>query len=278
MSRNNRLVHFVGIAGCTLLVGATLASGAGYITSVTDVNSEPAITNGVTSQRENDLGGTIVPFGEDVFCFTDRNHQYNGVRFTAAGVLTNAATPAADDVIVGLPSYLLGGEYVSTRNNNRTKTPFQLNVTVTLDQDVLAYLLIDNRVGDATANWTDPPTLGQGATPKMQWVIDDGWKIMNTGISPNGQPDFGAIDEGGSITDFLARPNANSNLGVGPGVLVNNAFSIYRKGFKAGSTIVLKEQNAGNLNMYGLVVTPEPATMGLLALGALALVARRRRH
>ena len=218
------------------------------ITLVTDANSDDAILNGVTTQREDDLSRVVVPFGEDVFVFTDRNHQYNGARFTVDGVLTTSVLP--DDIVIGLPDYLVGAEYVSTRNNNRDNSSFQIDVTVGVD--VTACLLLDNRIGDMVR--TDPPALGSGGTGVMSWVIDDGWRLMNTGISPQGQPDFGAVDEGGSISDFTLRSAPNSNLGVGPGDLVNNFWVVYAKNFSAGDTITLKEQNFTNVNMYGLVV------------------------
>src|SRR4051794_19197942 len=141
-------LHISKLCGCGALaagLGAgTIAQGA-LIGTVSVTGSDAAITNGTQAQRENDLGSTIVPFGEDAFGFTDRTHQWNGARFNAAGVPSTAT--AAGDIVIGLPSYLVGGEYVSTLLTNRDNpSPFQLQVTVT--QDVKAYLLIDNRVGD----------------------------------------------------------------------------------------------------------------------------------
>jgi len=254
------------IAACALLVGTTLASG-GYITSVTDSNSAAPVTDGVTTQRENDKDGAVVLFGEDVFVFTDRTHEYNGARYRSAdGVLDKNG-----DTIVGLPSYLIGGEYVSTLNNNRVVTNFGINVTVS--QDVVAYLLIDNRTGDNIS--TNPPTLGSGGTGIMSWVADDGWHLYNTGIIPNAVADYVGIDEGGTPADWSKRTHLTT---VGAGQDVVQFSSVYRRFYSAGETITLKEQNAGKITMYGLVVTPEPATVGLLALGALALASYRRRH
>jgi hypothetical protein len=248
MSRSIGRRRLLGV----LTVAALSAPPVGYaqlITSVTDLNSDPAVVNGATSQRENDLASVVVPFGEDVFTHTDRTHQYNGPRFTAAGVLTNADPPAGDDVTVGLPAYLIGGEYVSTMQGNVDNATFRLNVTV--GPKVTAYLLIDNRIGDA--DFRDPPRLGPGI---MGWVADDGWQQVNTGLSPNGQPDYAACDEGDAVTDFTLRaPNA-AIQGTGPGVLINNFYTVYRKDFDAGATIELKEQNHTSALMYGLVVTP----------------------
>lgn len=237
--------------GLALLLPA-VGLQAQLITSVSDLNSDAAILDGVTSQRENDLAGVVVPFGEDVFCYTDRTHQYNGVRFDpATGLLSTTA-----ETIVGLPAYLIGGEYVSTRNDNRDNADFQLQIGV--GPNVTAYLLIDNRVGDDVN--TTPPTLGSGTSGLMRWVADEGWRQVNTGMSPNGQPDYGAIDEGGSIAagSFNDRAITPANLGTGPGDGINNFFTVYRRDFNAGATITLKEQGFGG-NMYGLVVVPRAA-------------------
>lgn len=274
MHRSN-LFRWTGPGGllCTLavvLMATSFASGAGMVVSVTDSGADAPITDAPSSQRENDKGGAIVPFGEDVFTFTDRTHQYNGARFTAAGALTTTDPGLADDVTIGLPSYLVGGEYISTRNNNRDNADFRLRITV--NQQVNVFLLLDNRIGDN--NNANPATLGNGI---MDWVLNEGWTMMNTGISPNGQPDFGAVDEGGSISDFDDRPAGNVNLGVGAGVKINQFWTVWKKNFKPTEVIELKQQNAGGLNMYGVVITPEPATIGLLA-GAMALGLVRRRR
>jgi hypothetical protein len=190
--------------------------------------------------------------------------------------LTFADAPAVSDVTLGLPGYLLGAEYVSTLNSNRDNPAFQLLVGVTALRPVTAYLLIDNRVGDGGN--TNPPALGSGGVGVMPWVADDGWSIVNTGISPNGQPDFVAIDEGRTPANFADRIANGTNQGTGPGVLVNNAYTLFSKTFPAGGTITLKEQNDGtNDNMYGLVVVPEPTSTTLLVCAILGLAAARRR-
>jgi hypothetical protein len=240
-------------------VNLTIGNPALVITSVSITGSDAPISGGVQAQRENDRDGVIVPFGEDVFCFTDRTHEYNGARYNSAtGVLSTTG-----DVIVGLPVYLLGGEYVSTMNGNRDNgnppdPQFRINVTInpTLTRGVWAYLLIDNRVGGGTA---DPPTLGSNGTGLMAWVADDGWTQYSTGLFPNGQPDYVGIDEGGTPANWAARTHLTT---VGPGQGLNQFSTVYRKGFNPGDTIVLKEQEAGGINMYGLVVVPRiPCTL-----------------
>jgi hypothetical protein len=255
------------VAAFAALVMSPLVASGQVITSVTDEGSDAAITNsgGITT------GVEATPFGEDAFSFRDRTHQYNGARFTSAGVLTNTNPPVAGDVTIGLPSYLIGGEYISTLNGNRDNAAYKMHVTV--NQPARVYLLLDNRIGENPTRAGDGPTLGNGI---MDWVLADGFSIVNTGISPNGQPDFGAIDEGGTITDFSVRSTTPANLGTGPGNLINNYWAVYTRDVPAG-TFTLQQQNSGGINMYGVVVTavPEPGVFGLLA-GAGLLALRRR--
>ena len=275
MKRENLVV----LSGICVAALAMEARALPLILSWSDSGSDVAITNGPTTQLENMKGyngnpGAVVPFNEDVPAYEDRTHQYNGPRFTAAGVLSTAAT----DTAKGLPGYLIGGEYMSTMQSNRDNTAYRMIVNT--GPAVQAFLLLDNRLGDSVN--TNPPTLGAaGSGGLMAWVAEDGWAQLNTGYSPNGQPDFGAIDEGATITDFNTRPTTTTGLGVGAGNEIQNFFTVYTKLFPAGSTITLKEQNGGGINMYGLVVNtpivPEPASLlGLSMVGMLGLMRRRR--
>jgi fibronectin type 3 domain-containing protein len=187
--------------------------------------------------------GTV--FQEDAWIFTDRTHEYNGPAFDGAGNLsTGGAT------VLGLPDYLVGHPYVANANNHRDNANYTL--TVTVDTISRIYLLIDNRVGDG-ANAT-PPTLGSGGVGLMAWVADMGFAQVNTGISPNGQPDFVGADEGAQLT--ASDPAARTHLAtVGAGVGLNQFFTVYAKTISAGS-ITLRQQAAGSLNMYGVVVAP----------------------
>src|SRR5688572_30811448 len=113
------------IAAFAALVVTPLASGQ-FVTNVTDEGSDAAITNsgGITTALET------ARFGEDAFVYRDRNHQYNGTRFTSAGVLTATNPAGATDVTIGLPSYLIGGEYISTLNGNRDNAAYKMHVTL----------------------------------------------------------------------------------------------------------------------------------------------------
>src|SRR5687767_8010896 len=116
----HRIVRLAFVSAVVALAFLAAPPAMGQIvSSVSVLDSDAPLSGGIEAQRENDLGGSIVPFGEDVFTFTDRTHQYNGPRFTAAGVLTFSDAPGFSDLILGLPAYLLGAEYVSTLNSNR---------------------------------------------------------------------------------------------------------------------------------------------------------------
>jgi hypothetical protein len=154
-------------------------------------------------------------FGNHAPTFVDRNHRY-----------TNASAT------VLIPSYLVGGEYIMSGNDNRDNTNYVLNVTVS--QAVQAYLLIDNRLSD-TFN-TNAPTFD---ATHMQWVKDQGWSAVAGGNNRLGiktEPDEIGIDEGADGT-------------------INNWYSIYTKAFPAGTFQLKQADNAGQ-NMYGVVITP----------------------
>ncbi len=196
-------------------------------------------------------------FAEDALTFSDRTHQHNGAAFDAGtGLLSTAGT-----VIVPLPSYLVGGDYVLFANNARDQSGY--SATVTADTATDWYLLIDNRVnglaGDNSSPNTSDPVLGG----TLQWVVDGGWLRVNTGLSPNGQDDFTAVDEGGN--------------GVGPGQGLEQFYSVYTLAGSPSSVTVSNNGIGGN-NMISLVgiAVPEPST-ALLGLVGLGLVFRRRR-
>lgn len=161
------------------------------------------------------------------------------------------------------PSYLLSGEAVIQPQTNRAVT--DLVTTITVDRPSTAYLLLDNRC-DGVIGWvaTDSEYNDPDLQGTIQWVADNGWIRVNTGLSPNynGQPqaDWVGIDEAGSPP---AAPDGK----------LNNFYAIYMKTFDG--TLTLGAQAEGN-NMYAVVVTPEPATLSLIAFCGSAVLLRRR--
>lgn len=247
----------------------------------------PAVDAAVTSVSQNVVPGLdvlppqieVVPLGEESFAYVDRTHELTSARYDpATGLLT---TDAAIGTLVGIPSYLLGTQVIANANDNRTAgTDATLNdylVTYTVDTPSIAYLLMDNRLNGTASHATshaqnDDPDLGGN----LAWVINDGWTRVNTGIMPNGQADYIGIDEGGSV----ASPDLRTNHDLGPGISLNQFFAIYSK--EVSDTFVTPgiKQTTGAGNMYVVAVAPipEPGAIGLVAMGAAALLARRARR
>ncbi len=205
---------------------ATATPAAAAITSVVETNVAP------------DPVAQISPdFGEEALSYNDRTHQHNGVAFDEfSGLLSTTGTNIAD-----LPSYLLGYDYVKFSNNARDNANY--SAVVNTDTPSTFYVLIDNRINGpnvtvASSSNSDPVLGGT-----LQWVIDGGWLRMNTGISPNGQPDYSGIDETGD--------------GFGPGIGVNNFMSIYR--FPSVATSVTVRNGIYPGNMITVVAVPTAA-------------------
>jgi hypothetical protein len=251
-----RVNHHPGSLNCALAAAcaaAVAAQAAPNIQGVVQNNGytdrPPAKMTGETFDIMN--GATLVKAGYTVGLFdvgakamTDRAHAYIGASAT-----------------LPLPSYLVGNEYLMIANNNRDKTTFSLDLTVSRPSAV--YLLVDNRLGDNDA--ATPPTLGASAA-FMKWVDPaNGWNpfvFSGNRASNPAQPDEVGIDEGADGT-------------------VNNWSSVYVKTVPAG-TFSLAEFGEAGRNMYGVVVAPtaipEPSIGALLALGVGGLFAWSRRR
>lgn len=214
----------------------TTRSYAPVITGVVEMGGDdseftPAQFTGQTFSHPN-LGVITVPaFREDVPAYRDRAHQWNGA----------AAT-------LPLPSYLVGGDYIAIRNDNRDNTSFQLDVTVSAP--ALVYVLVDNRLGDSNA--ANPPDLSTGL---MSWLEAEGWAPVRTGhnrlVSP-ALPDEVGLDESGD--------------GIGAGAGVDSYSSIYVREVPAGLVSLYYADNAGQ-NMYGVVVRATATHMFVPVVG-----------
>lgn len=214
----------------TLHTGSVLCAAL-FLTAGTAWADFSSVERGGTSTR---CAPAVAPTGleEDALAFCDRTHEYNNV-----------------------PSALVGTQYVTVSNSDKTQSDYSL--AVTLDTDGVILIFLDNRIPDG--NNTTPAAPGGGA---MDWVVDMGF--TDTGL------DVG-IDEGGD--------------GV-----VNQTSSVYQLAVTAGETVLLQQDNSGGRNMYGvgcagaLIEPPKvPAStpLGLIAgiclLLAAGIVVMRRR-
>jgi hypothetical protein len=258
------------VAAAALAVGLFAPSADAVITSVTQ-NSVPNL---------DPLPPRIEPatLEEESFAFVDRTHELTSARYVpATGLLTTDATTGT---LVGFPSYLIGAQYVANANDNRTAgTDSVLNdylVTYTVDTPSIAYLLLDNRLDGAAGNVSKTNTTDPNLGGNLAWVINDGWTRVNSGIMPNGQADYIGIDEGGTV----AGPDARTHHDAGPGVSLNQFYAIYSKEVTDSFVTRGIRQATGSGNMYVVAVVPipEPGTIGLVAMGAAALLVRRSRR
>ena len=199
---------------------------------------QAAATNAsITSVNESNLGGDAAAiiatnFAEDVDAFSDRSHEHNGAAFDGNTLSTTGGT------IVPLPGYLLGGDYVLFANNARDNAAY--SAVVTTDVSSNFYLMIDNRVDGPGANAGSPSTTDPVLGGTLQWVIDNGWTRVNSGISPGGQADYTGVDEGGN--------------GSGAGQGLNQFYSVFE--ISGATSATVGNNGVGGSNMVALVAVP----------------------
>ncbi len=153
----------------------------------------------------------VIPAGfeEDCRAYVDREHEWNGI----------------DER--GLPSFLVGGDYVMTFNEDKTVT--ELALTVELSHPANLYILIDNRV------------------PPPEWLTRD---FVDTNV------DIG-LDE--------VHTHINVETANGPGNSLDQFYSVWKREVREPSSIVLGPLGLEKYTvparvvqrgMYGIVATP----------------------
>ncbi|MBI5773009.1 MAG: hypothetical protein HZA89_04605 [Verrucomicrobia bacterium] len=239
------------------LTNVTLCRAAPLITSVVESGGDggttiPAKFTGQTFTNTAGFGIiTVGLFGEDAPAYSDRGHQWNSV--------TNPA-----GVAIGMPPYLVNGEYIVPGNDRRDNQLYSLTLT-TMTSKVYVYLLIDNRGSITNGQPRTPPDIGIGTNslglPFMNWVLTNGFVPVHTGRNRSGSlaiPDEVGMDE-------------SPSLGVGAGVSVNSYCSVYGRSLSGTrDTIVLGEYAAGGSgrSMYGVVVSTNAPVPTITAITA----------
>jgi len=152
----------------------------------------------------------VIPHGfcEDCQAYVDRMHEWNVIDKR------------------GLPSFLVGGDYVMTYNDDKITS--EIEVALEVSQPANVYVLLDDRV--PTPAWLELDFVN------TNWKVggDDGW-------------------EEGDI-----------HVGVGSGESVEQTFSVWRRVVKAPTTVVLGSLTSESpppsikvgRSMYGIVATP----------------------
>jgi hypothetical protein len=153
----------------------------------------------------------IIPsgFAEDCRAYVDREHEWNGIDQE------------------GLPSFLVGGDYVMTFNED--KTVVELELTVELAQPANLYILIDNRV------------------PPPEWLTRD-FIDTNTDVG---------LDEVHSHVNVETAPGAGKSL--------DQFYSVWKREVHEPGQVVLgplglerytRPARVVQRGMYGVVATP----------------------
>ena len=187
-------------------------------------------------------------FGEESLTFSDRTHQHNGAAFDIDGNLS-----ITGNEIIDLPDYLIGGDYIRFANNARDNSPYTAYVEA--DGITTWYLLVDNRLDGPAGNKNSPNNTDPVLGGNLQWIIDDGWVRVNTGISPNGLPDYTGVDESGD--------------GFGPGQGLNQFYSVYSI---TGDSVTIRGQGIGGSNMMSLVTQGEMITVNNIQTDGISVV------
>ena len=169
-------------------------------------------------------------FGVGAQCIINRPHCVKPAAFNREGRIDKWVTPSTNS----FPAYLEAQQYVWFLQDARHYTNYAC--TVTVDSPSTFYLLVDNRVNEFSERkaCTDPVF----GPPDTEWIKTDGWKRVNTGLTPKIEPsnqgDYVSIDEGCNGT-------------------TENYYAVYKRTLPRPGSITLRTQFEGNF--YCLVVS-----------------------
>jgi hypothetical protein len=145
---------------------------------------------------------------------------------------------------INTPAQLIGIEYVRTFNNDKATSEIMVSYDVTISAPAILGITMDDRI---PASWSE-------VTGQAEAV----WLATHTWAPPGTFADTG-LDLYIKESDTTFRPmSVWATTGLMPA-------GTYRFGL-----------NPANQNFYTIGAIPEPATVALLGLGALALVRRKK--
>jgi hypothetical protein len=148
---------------------------------------------------------------EDVLAFVDREfHQWNGVDAS------------------GMPSYLIGADFVRMFNDDKVDHSFEMYVTI--DSPAILFVFFDDRL--------EPP----------EWLREN---FENTGHKIG-------MDVGPFIEGNLVFTADRFDTGIGSGASVDNVLSIWQRYVPVPTTLRLgaTETPSTDINMYSLAAIP----------------------
>ncbi len=232
-------------ATCAIWLVCALIAWAGFLkAAVVEVHDEGSGTDYMSGEPITLPAAKLSPhlFENGAQCVMNRPHCVKPAAFDRSGTLDfNAGSgEVAGRPTNAFPSYLEGQQYVWFLQDVRHYTNYSCRVTV--DRPSTFYLLVDNRVNEfgADKSFSDPVF----GPPDTEWVREDGWVRVNTGLTPRitstNRGDYVGIDEG-----------CNGTL--------NQAYAVYQRNLPGPGSITLRTQFEGDI--YCLVVSTNlPAT------------------
>ncbi len=137
------------------------------------------------------------PLAENAVCYVDRVHEYTDI-----------------------PEFLLGAEYVMVANDDKNPAGYELDVT--LSNNAILYLILDNRLGGGSM--AAPGPVGD----PMPWVLEMGFVNLEVDLG---------IDEGADGT-------------------INQRSSIWALEVRKGTITLFEQNDGGSRNMYGVAALP----------------------
>jgi fibronectin-binding autotransporter adhesin len=255
----------VTLTGASTYTGnTTVNAGALYVNN--SLASPHILLNGGTLGGTGTLAGSITP-GTAAHIINPGASGPNSIgTLTVAGLTTNTnttlafdlATPGASDVLAVNGSVVLGGGKIAVTSQS------------VKGATSLGYYKVVSYTGTLTGTISGSalPAIANNVEYTVSTTNDPGFIDIHRGF-------IGDTDDNGTVT--VADLNTVlANLGT--------TTSSWGKGnFDGAATIDLTDLN-DVLNNIGMTIpgtsvagTPEPASLGILALGAAALIARRRR-